>query len=302
MKCGGQNSDTTPWRTLAGNLIRRTATELPDDITAALGRAAAAPAELPVACSILSTLLDNADLARNVPSPICQDTGSLTFWVETPTGADLALIASGIRAAVADCTRQGHLRRNTIATLSGRSLDDNLAPDTPAIHFEPLDEGDDVTLWLLLKGGGCENVSTQYSLPDTALGAGRDVEGARACILDAVWRAQGLGCAPGILGVCLGGDRAAGYLHAKRQLLRPLTDEAPEPELARLEARLLKDANTLGIGPMGMGGGTTLLGVKLAEHSRLPASYFVTVTYSCWACRRRGVMATAAGGLKGWLG
>ena len=105
-----------------------------------------------------------------------------------------------------------------------------------------------------------------------------------------------------MLGVCIGGDRAEGYLHAKRQLLRPLDDSAPEPELAELEKRLLQEANTLGIGPMGLGGGTTLLGVKLAARSRLPASYFVTIAYSCWACRRRGCVATRDGVVKGWLG
>lgn len=134
-------------------------------------------------------------------------------------------------------------------------------------------------------------MSRQYSLPDATLGAGRDLEGVRKCILDAVQKIQGYGCAPGILGVCIGGDRATGYEVAKEQLLRPLdgSDKTGQTEIVKLEKRLLKEANELGIGPMGLGGKTTLLGVKIAARSRVPASFFVTIAYMCWACRRRTV-------------
>ncbi len=302
MNCTHAPSDPAAWAATGLELIRRTSTELPDDITAALQRAADDAREDSAATAILRTLIENAGLARTAPSPICQDTGTLTCWIGIPPGFDPSPMLDGLRAAVAESTRRGYLRRNTIETLSGTSCDDNLAEGAPVMHVETVPGTDDVRLWLLLKGGGCENVSTQYSLPDASLPAGRDLEGVRACVLHAVWRAQGLGCAPGVLGVCIGGDRAEGYLHAKRQLLRPLDDSAPEPELAELEKRLLQEANTLGIGPMGLGGGTTLLGVKLAARSRLPASYFVTIAYSCWACRRRGCVATRDGVVKGWLG
>ena len=290
------------WTATISELIRRAATELPNDIVAALKLARDRRGESPRAHGILCTAIENADLAQNAPSPICQDTGTLTFWIDAPMDLNPIPLTAGIREAVAESTRNGYLRRNTIDTLSGRSIDDNLAPGCPVIHFEPSADRTDVLIWLLLKGGGCENVSAQYSLPDNALNAGRDLEGVRACVLHAIWRAQGLGCAPGVAGVCIGGDRAEGYLHAKRQLLRPLTDAAPEPELAKLEARLLDEGNRLGIGPMGLGGEATLLGVKLAARSRLPASYFVSIAYSCWACRRRGLTASVEGNLKGWLG
>jgi fumarate hydratase class I len=141
-----------------------------------------------------------------------------------------------------------------------------------------------------MKGGGSENMSRQYSLPDSALGAGRDIAGVRKCILDAVQKTQGYGCAPGILGVCIGGDRASGYETAKEQLLRPLDEKgSADMQLRRLENRILKEANSLGIGPMGLGGNTTLLGVKIAARTRVPASFFVTVAYLCWAARRRTV-------------
>jgi fumarate hydratase class I len=141
-----------------------------------------------------------------------------------------------------------------------------------------------------MKGGGSENMSRQYSLPDGELGAGRDLEGVRKCVLDAVVKAQGYGCAPGILGVCVGGDRATGYETAKEQLLRPLGDASADKTLAAFEKKLLKEANALGIGPMGLGGRTTLLGVKIAARPRVPASFFVTIAYMCWACRRRSTV------------
>ena len=132
-------------------------------------------------------------------------------------------------------------------------------------------------------------MSRQFSLPDASIGAGRDLEGVRCAILTAVQQAQGYGCAPGILGVCVGGDRASGYEEAKLQLLRNLADTNPDPSLARLERRVLREANSLGIGPMGLGGKTTLLAVKIGARPRVPASFFVTVAYLCWAARRRTI-------------
>jgi fumarate hydratase class I len=140
---------------------------------------------------------------------------------------------------------------------------------------------------LLLKGGGSENVSAQYSLPYAPLDAGRDLEGVRRVCLEAVRRAEGKGCAPGILGVCIGGDRGGGYGEAKHQLLRRLDDSNPDAPLAALEERILADANALGIGPMGLGGRTTLLGAKIGQLHRVPASYFVSISYMCWVARRR---------------
>ena len=196
--------------------------------------------------------------------------------------------------AILYATTIGWLRKNTIDSLSGRSIDDNVADGAPVCHFEQSDR-DDVEVWLLQKGGGSENMSRQYSLPDSVIGAGRDLDGVRKCLLDAVWRTQGFGCAPGVLGVCIGADRAEGFLQAKKQLLRPLDDVSDNPQLAELERRVLAEANSLGIGPMGMGGKTTLLGVKVTSRTRLPASFFVTVAYLCWACRRRGIVVDANG-------
>jgi len=279
------------WTETLAELIRRTTSDLPADVEAALKTAAASEPAQSQAAVLLQALVANTDLARRQSTPLCQDTGTLTFFWRVPLGADTQALEASAREAVALATQKGWLRRNTIETLSGRSVDANVAEGCPSCHFEQ-DAADAVEVWLVQKGGGSENMSCQFSLPDETLAAGRDLEGVRTCILQAVWRAQGFGCAPGILGVCVGSDRAEGFLVAKRQLLRPLGDAATEPELAALERRALAEANSLGIGPMGMGGKTTLLGVKIAARSRLPASFFVTVAYMCWACRRRGVRVT----------
>ena len=267
-------------------LIRRTTSDLPPDIEAALVRAAAAEPPGTQASFFLNSILENIRLARGQSLPICQDTGMLTFFWTVPRGTDTLALEHAAQEAVKAATVNGWLRQNTLETLSGTSLPANVADGIPICHFEQADTAA-IDVRLLQKGGGSENMSCQFSLPDDALGAGRDLDGVRKCILQAVWQTQGFGCAPGILGVCIGADRGEGFIQAKKQLLRALDDESPVPELAALERRILDEANQLGIGPMGMGGKTTLLGVKISAAPRLPASYFVTVAYSCWACRRR---------------
>lgn len=266
-------------------LIRRTTSDLPPDVEAALARAAAAEPDGSRAALFLNAILENTRLARGQSSPLCQDTGTLTFFWTVPRGTDTLALEHAAQEAVKAATANGWLRENTIETLTGASAPANAAPGVPVCHFEQTDTGA-ITVQLLQKGGGSENMSCQFSLPDDALGAGRDLDGVRKCILHAVWQAQGFGCAPGILGVCIGADRGEGFILAKKQLLRPLDDASDVPELAALERRVLGEANQLGIGPMGMGGKTTLLGVKITSAPRLPASYFVTVAYMCWACRR----------------
>ena len=264
-------------------LIRDTSSSLPEDVESALRRALRREEKGSSAAVVLKTILDNVALARERRSPLCQDTGTLAFYVDASLRRRVS--PSVVKRAVARATALGYLRRNCIDAVTGFSHDDNCADGAPVIHYVDWQRPGAVSL--LLKGGGSENMSRQYSLPDAALGAGRDLAGVRRCILDAVVKAQGFGCAPGVLGVCVGGDRATAYEVAKEQLLRPLDDRAGSPALAKLERDVLKDANALGVGPMGLGGKTTLLGVKIAARTRVPASFFVTVAYMCWACRRR---------------
>ncbi len=287
------------WRDTLQELIVRTSTDLPEDVEEALRRARSAEPS-PNAAAALETMLRNAELARLRRLPICQDTGTILFWVRVPPGAlSQTEFTRAAEWAVLAATSAGILRQNCVETLTGRNTGTNLGRGSPVIHWEE-EERAEVAVSLVLKGGGCENVGVQYSLPDSALGAGRDLEGVRRCALDAVVRAQGQGCAPGVLGVCIGGDRATGYAESKALFLRRVGERSPFPELAALEERVLREANTLGIGPMGFGGRTTLLDVFIGWRCRLPASYFVSVSYMCWAFRRRSVLADAAGQVVRW--
>ncbi len=273
-------------------LIRRTSTDLPHDVEAALVGAAEAEAPGSAARGALETILQNVTLARRDSAPICQDTGTPIFYIRQPAGWSTRALRAQIRAAVAEATARAYLRPNAVDPFSGDNSGDNLGGEAfPTLHFEEA-EGESLVVDLMLKGGGSENVGAQYSLPHSGLGAGRDLEGVRRVVLDAVHQAQGQGCAPGILGVAIGGDRGSSYDASKQALLRPLGERHPDPKLAALERRLADEANQLGIGPMGFGGVTTVLDVKLTGLHRLPASFFVSVSYMCWACRRRRMVVT----------
>ena len=269
------------------DLIRETSSSLPEDVEKALRRAMRRENASSSAKVVLKTILDNCALARKASTPLCQDTGTLTFFVDASLRRRVT--RKVISQAVALATEKGYLRKNCIDSVDGKSYDDNVAEGAPVIHYVEGGELPAGSVTLIMKGGGSENMSRQYSLPDSSLGAGRDLAGVEKCVLDAVQKAQGYGCAPGILGVCIGGDRATGFETAKEQLLRQLDDKSTDPRLAKLESSLLAKANSLGIGPMGLGGKTTLLGIKIAARPRVPASFFVTIAYMCWAARRRSI-------------
>lgn len=275
-------------------LVRRAATDLPADMEKALNEAKEQEEKGSAAAGALDTILQNVSLARGHSTPICQDTGTPIFEIYYPVGVSTRLMAEQIRHAVAEATDQAYLRPNAVDSLTGKNSGNNTGEDFPTIHFHEWGK-DTLHVDLLLKGGGCENVSDQYKLPDARLHAGRDLEGVRRVVLDAVYQAQGKGCAPGVLGVAIGGDRGSSYLKSKQQLLRPLDDANPNEELAALEEQLYKEANELGIGPMGFGGQTTVLGVKVGTQHRLPASYFVSIAYMCWANRRASMDVTLSG-------
>jgi fumarate hydratase class I len=268
-------------------LIRLTATNLPPDVEAALRRSLEQEEPGSAARGALETILKNVDLSRQRSTPICQDTGTPIFYVRHPEGWSSRKLRQQIETAVAEATKRSYLRPNSVNSLTEKNTGNNLGDSHfPTVHFEEVD-GDTLTMELMLKGGGCENVGAQYSLPDNSIGAGRDLAGVRKAVLDAVHKAQGLGCSPGILGVAIGGDRGSGYLASKEVLYKKMEDANPDPKLAEMETRLTDEANQLGIGPMGFGGKTTVLGTKITGLHRLPASYFVTISYMCWAYRRR---------------
>jgi fumarate hydratase, class I len=281
-------------------LVRIASTDLPPDVEAGLQRAVEQEASGSAARGALETILKNVALSRRQSTPICQDTGTPIFYVYHPEGWSTLKLRQQIEAAVAEATKRSYLRPNAVDSINGKNSGNNLGGDHfPSIHFVEV-EGDTLAVELMLKGGGCENVGAQYSLPferggDTPLQAGRDLAGVRKVVLDAVQKAQGQGCAPGILGVAIGGDRGSGYYASKEVLYRKLDDANPDVQLDALEKRLTEESNQLGIGPMGFGGQTTVLGTKITSMHRLPASFFVSVSYMCWAYRRRKMVVRGEG-------
>ena len=279
-------------------LMRRTATSLPGDVRQALADAAASEEKDSAAQTTLMLLLENVNLAKDCSTPVCQDTGSIFMYVDySPREWSQKALTEAVHRAAAEATAKSYLRPNAVDPLTGKNSGNNIGVGAPYVHFEERD-GPGLRFRLLLKGGGSENVSRQYSLPDSRLGAGRDIDGIRRCVIDAVFAAQGEGCAPGIIGVGIGGpDRAASMLLAKEQLFRTLDDVNPRKDLAELEKRLFWELNTLSIGPMGFGGRTTVLGVKMGAQHRHPASFFVSIAYLCWAARRCSMTVSADGGV-----
>jgi len=287
------------------SLVTKTSTDLPPDVRAAMKVAMAQEQAGTQSSQALNVIAQNIDLAADCEGAICQDTGMPTFEVKTPVGVNQIVLKKQIREAVAEATRRGKLRPNSVDSLTGTNSGDNLGPGTPIIHFEQWENDDEIEVRLILKGGGCENMNAQYSLPTELSGLGRadrSIEGVRKCILHAVWQAQGKGCAPGAIGVCIGGDRTSGYVHAKEQLFRTLDDVNVDPRLAELESSVMGEVNRLGIGAMGFGGRVSLIGCKVGALNRLPASFFVSVAYDCWAYRRLGVVLDSrTGEIKRWL-
>ncbi|SMO36326.1 fumarate hydratase [Melghirimyces algeriensis] len=285
-------------------LITETSTNLPPDVRAAIQQAKEKENSGTRAALALSTISDNIQMAEENTSPICQDTGMPTFYVYVPVGANQIKISQAIREAIVEATQNGKLRPNSVDSLTGENSGNNLGEGVPVIHYEQW-EKDEIEVKLILKGGGCENKNIQYSLPCELEGlgrAGRDLDGIRKCILHSVYQAQGQGCSAGFIGVGIGGDRTTGYELAKKQLFRKAHDSNPNPDLARLEEYIMENANKLSIGTMGFGGTTTLLGCKIGAMHRIPASFYVSVAYNCWAFRRQGITVDPeTGKIKRWL-
>lgn len=281
-------------------IIRKTSAELPKDVVDAIQANAKREEEQSRGRYAMDIIQKNINLAKLKSQPLCQDTGSILFFINYPSKLDQTELEKAAVSAVKTATKKGYLRQNSVDSITGKNSGDNVGPGTPTFHFHPWKK-DFIDVRLILKGGGCENVGAQYSLPDSRIGAGRDLEGVRKCILDAVVQAQGKGCGPGILGVTIGGDRATGYLVSKEQFLRKMGDKNKDDRLGLLEQKVVEEANKLGIGPMGFGGKTTLLGCKITALNRLPASFFVSVSYMCWAYRRQGAVIDKKAQIKKWL-
>src|SRR5436309_6180708 len=191
-------------------LIVRTSTDLPPDVRAAMKHATAVEPAGTRATQALTIIAQNIDLAVDHEGAICQDTGMPTFEVRVPVGANQMWMRAQIRDAVAEATRRGKLRPNSVDSITGKNSGDNLGAGTPVLHWRQWESADEIEAKLLLKGGGCENKNIQYSLPCELphLGrADRNLDGVRKCLLHAVWQAQGQGGAAGACVAAIGGDR-----------------------------------------------------------------------------------------------
>lgn len=279
-------------------LYKKVATSIPTDIEEALKNTFSSETG-PLARKTLEIILQNISTARTTYRPVCQDTGLPVFFVKVPIG----LTHKHVREVIIDATRIATgkipLRPNAVDSVTEKNTGDNVGDNFPLIYLEESEE-QSLIVDLMLKGGGSENLGQIYKLPATlnvgnsgsdvssslTLVAERDFDGIRKCVLDAVFRAQGKGCPPYTIGVAIGGAKDQVSALSRRQLMRKLHDKSPQKELAELEAKILGDINALGIGTAGLGGSTTAIGVKIAAAHRHPASYFVDVSFSCWANRR----------------
>lgn len=270
-------------------LYRKAATSLPSDVERALRNAYEVETES-LSRESLGIILENIFISRSQKRPICQDTGFPVFFIKAPKGLSHRLIKETIIEATKISTQKIPLRPNAVDVITEKNTGDNIGELFPLIYIEETEE-QSLEIDLLLKGGGCENLSQTYKLPtilsyyNQSIIVERDFNGVRKCILDAVINAQGRGCPPYTLGIAIGGAKDQVAFIAKRQLLRKIDDTNPNEFISGLEKGLLEDINKLGIGA-GLGGKTTAIGVKIGTGHRHPASYFVEVSFSCWANRR----------------
>ena len=274
-------------------LIVDTSTVIPEDVTDALSYALQLEKKAgnTLAYEQLSLMVENIRLAEKNSLPLCQDTGTINFFIDAPADFNKKSFMAAAEEAVLKATDEGILRKNSVCSVTGKNSGNNIGPGTPFYYWN--DSDGEIRIRLLLKGGGSENVGAQYALPDTSISADRDMDGVKKCILDAVTKAQGKGCPPSILSVCIGGDRASGYSIAKKAFFRKIGERSSDAKLADFEKEMLQQVNQLGIGPMGLGGKTTSLDLFVTAVNRHPASFFVTVSQICWSCRRGCLMLKA---------
>lgn len=254
--------------------------QLPKDVVAGLESGLKRETQ-PRAQHVLKTMLRNIQLADTETKPLCQDTGIPLIYVSYDSDKyKQSELKRLLKDATKIATREVPLRSNAYDIIKGK-----VVGNYPVIYFKSV-PGKTTKIQLLLKGGGSENVSRVYQLPNIKLGAERDLAGIEECIVHAVVQAQGRGCPPYIIGAGVCGNMEEASYRAKNRHLLPIGKKNSEPKLAALEKRALKRINELGIGPMGVGGKTTALAVKCTTRYVHPASWFVGVSIGCWSMRR----------------
>ena len=265
---------------VAANLLRRAVIELPNDVKEALKRAHEEE-ESKAGRTQLKAILDNIALAENMKVPICQDTGVINFYVRAGAKAKhLDRIEKALQNATKRATKEIPLRPNAVDPFTEKNTQDNTGRFIPFINWEIM-QGDDIEITVLPKGGGSENVSTLGMLMPS-----EGLAGLKKFVIEAVIKAGPMPCPPTILGIGVGGGTDIAMKLAKAAILKPLDQPNPDPHSAELEKELFEAANMTGIGPMGLGGKCTVLGVNIEYAHRHPASYPVAVAFQCWAARR----------------
>ena len=264
----------------AFNLLKLAVVKLPSDIKEALNRAY--KEETSEAGRVqFEAILKDIELAEKDNTPLCQDTGIIIFYVKAGSKVKgLEAIEGALQNATRRATKEIPLRPNAVDPFTQKNSGDNTGKHIPYINWEIID-GDYVEITAFPKGGGSENVCTIGMITP-----GEGVNGLKKFVIDAVIKAGAMPCPPTIVGVAAGGGSDISIKLAKASLLRPLNEPNPNPDLDKLEKELYEAANSTGIGPMGLGGKFTVLGVRIDYAHRHPASYPVAVAFQCWAARR----------------
>lgn len=265
---------------VAFNIIKQAVIYLPDDIKQALKKAYAEETS-ETGKTQLKAILDNIDLAEKYQAPVCQDTGTIIFFIKAGARVkDLDKVEAALISATKRATKEVPLRPNAVDPFTGKNSGDNTGRYVPVINWEIV-SGDTLELTVMTKGGGSENVCLGGMIVP-----GEGIKGVKKFVVDAVVKAGAQPCPPNILGIAMGAGADTSMKLAKKALLRPLTEHNPDPEIAKLEKEIFEAVNMTGIGPMGLGGKTTVLGVHIDHAFRHPASFPVAVAFNCWASRR----------------
>lgn len=276
-------------------LYKKVATSIPKDIEDALRAAVQRETDETVKEALANTV-GACIAARTGATAICDDSGLPIFYARVPKGLSQQMVREVIIEATERATEKIPLRSNAIDSLTGEAAGGNVGTLFPMIFIEETEQST-LTIDLMLRGGTSEHLSVSYRLPEemsaepvpgltTAGMAERNLNGIRACVIDAVMKAQGKGCPPYIIGVGVGGAKEQVALLSGRQLLRKVHDVNPDPRCAALEAQILDDINTHISGTPGFAGKTTALAVKMGVAHRHPESFLVDISFSCWAHRR----------------
>jgi fumarate hydratase subunit alpha len=274
---------------VAFNIIKQAVIYLPEDVKQALKKAYAEETS-ETGKTQLKAILDNIELAEKYEAPVCQDTGTIIFYVKAGAKAkNLDKVEEALINATRRATKEVPLRPNAVDPFTQKNSGDNTGRFIPYVNWEIM-SGGDLELTVMTKGGGSENVCVTGMLVP-----GEGIKGLKKFVVDAVVKAGAQPCPPNILGVAIGGGADISMKLAKKSLLRPLNEPNPDPELDKLEKEIFEAVNMTGIGPMGLGGKTTVLGVHVDYAFRHPASFPAAVAFNCWAARRASARINADG-------